>query len=148
MPLLNRHNWHEPAAYVSSSLAVITGALLGFSCDPDWLGRAGSVVICVGVLLAASRKVDRTEEAIAMQQRQFKEAMRPHVAGVLRETTAREPTWAEINVAEAEIESNVPDTITPLLKRKRRALRMHEVSLVVLGTLINGFGSWLIRSAA
>jgi hypothetical protein len=42
----------------------------------------------------------------------------------------------------------VPDSITPMLKKRRRILRLHEVGLVVSGTLINGFGPWLIRCAA
>ena len=35
-----------------------------------------------------------------------------------------------------------------LFKQRRRLLRIHEVAIVVTGTLVNGFGAWLVRSAA
>jgi hypothetical protein len=147
MPIMNRHNWHERIAYSLTAISVAAGTLLGIRHDPDWLGRAGSVIICIGVLLAASRKVDRTEETIRKHLLQSRESMRPHIAGVIRDVSNREPTWAEVHFAEAEIESNVHDNITPVLKKQRRVLRVHEVTLVIAGTLINGFGPWLLRGS-
>ena len=146
--MLNRHNWHEPAAYASTLVCLSAGWLLGTNYDPDWMSRAGSVVICIGVLLAASRKVDRQEEAVAKHQVEHQNAMRPIVASALREVKGSEPTWTEVHMAEAEIASNVPDDLTPMFKKRRRLLRLHEVALVIGGTLVNGFGPWIVRSAA
>ena len=146
---ITRHNWHEPTAYLFAAISLIGGVFLAFTGDPDWVGRSGSLVICIGVLLAASRKVDRQEEASTKHQTDFKTAMRPHIAGVLRETQSREPSFPEVHAAEMEINASVPeDKLPSLFKAKRRALRMHEVTLVIAGTLVNGFGPWLYRCAA
>ena len=51
-------------------------------------------------------------------------------------------------MAERELASNVPDNLTPMFRKRRRILRLHEVALVVGGTLVNGFGPWLVGSAA
>jgi len=110
------------------------------------MGRAGSIVICIGVLLAASRKVDKQEAAVAKHQIEYQNAMRPIIASTLRDAKGAEPPWSEVYMAQVEIASTVPDNMTPLFKKRRRLLRLHEVSLVIGGTLVNGFGPWIVQS--
>jgi glycerol dehydrogenase-like iron-containing ADH family enzyme len=144
---ITKSNWQEPTAYASAVLAVALGVYWGATCDPAWISRAGSVVIVCGVLLAASRKIDLLQAKatdflaahkvsefnaiIADYQNSDGTPIREDQATSLRETIYRE--------AQSETEA--------LINQRRRVFKLHEVAIVVAGTIINGFGEWFLKLA-
>lgn len=142
---ITKLNWQEPTAYTAALAAVAAGLYWGVSCDPAWLSRAGSVVIVCGVLLAASRKIELLQEKVSdflanHSATEFDAILSEHQnadgtpigdkqAQNLRETIYRE-TQSEI---------------AALIDQRRRVFKLHEVGIVVAGTLVNGFGEWLLK---
>lgn len=142
---ITKLNWQEPTAYAAALVAVAAGLYWGVSCDPAWLSRAGSVVIVCGVLLAASRKI---------------ELLQAKVSGFLanHSTTEFDAILLEHQNADGtpirdeqaqnlrkEIYGEIQSEIASLIDQHRRVFKLHEVGIVVAGTLVNGFGEWILK---
>jgi len=140
MPRITKLNWQEPTAYGCAVIATIVGAYASIKCDPAWLSRAGSIVIVCGVLLAASRKI---------------ELLQAKVAGFIANHSATEfdailaehknPDGSSISKSQGEklrkeIYAEAQSEIASLIEERRRVFKLHEVAIVIAGTLINGFG--------
>ena len=141
---LTKLNWQEPVAYAASIVVFVLGLALGKIYDPAWLGRAGSLVIVCGVLLAASRKIDilhiKARALIeAHREREFKSILSEFNSPDGSPITAEQAKELEQRIyAEAEKE------LGGLIEERRRVFKLHEVSIVIAGTLINGFGEWAL----
>ena len=145
--VLTKFNWQERAAYGIAALAASLGTIAGFSNDPDWLGRAGSVVIVAGVLLAASRKMDLLHEAILDFIKENTPIAYASARQGLTRKNGREPTESEILELASNVLASMTEDITDEIDRLRRVFKLHEITLVVAGTFLNGFGPWVIKSA-
>jgi hypothetical protein len=139
-------NWQEPAAYAASIAAFIAGLFLGHAYDPAWLGRAGSVIIVCGVLLASSRKIDILHiKARALIDAHREKEFQP----LLSEFT--NPDGSPITKDQAKklkkrIYAEAEKEIGELIEERRHVFKLHEVSIVVAGTLINGLGELTLRT--
>lgn len=147
MSRITEFNWQEPTAYIVSITSLVLGISLGLAYDPAWLGRFGSVIIVCGVLLAASRKFDVLHaKALAVAKAHRREKF----SAILSEFQNADgsPISSE-SAAELEerVYSDAEKEIATELDRRRRVFKIHEVSLVILGTLTNGFGEWVLRTA-
>ena len=139
-------NWQEPTAYAASIAAFVAGIFLGQAYDPAWLGRAGSVIIVCGVLLAASRKIDILHiKAKALIESHREKEFQSLLAEFTNSdgspiTTEQAKELKQCIYAEAEKD------IGALIEERRHVFKLHEVSIVVAGTLINGFGEWALKT--
>lgn len=142
---LTKLNWQEPTAYACAFIATALGVYAGLKCEPAWLSRAGSVVVVCGVLLAASRKIEllqaKTDEFIAKHSTTefdaiLAENVNPDGSPITKEQgeRLRNKIYAE---AQSEIAS--------LIDERRRVFKLHEVAIVIVGTLLNGFGEWIMK---
>lgn len=145
MPRFTKLNWQEPTAYVCAAVAIGVGLYAGIKCDPAWLSRAGSVVIVCGVLLAASRKIEllHAKAAELIDEHSDKEFdallaqhQKPNSSPITEEQAKkiRKQTYDIVN-----------NKITTLIEERRRIFKLHELAIVIAGTLINGFGEWAIK---
>lgn len=142
---LNKHNWHEPAAYCTVLLVTVFGVWAGLKYEPAWLGRSGSLVIVIGVLLAASRKVETLSEIVLKFVDQHRKKNSNLVRDEYRKLKMTEPTGAEVRALEDAVYQSAKDEIAVLMNERRWILKLHEVAIVVAGTLLNGFGEWIMK---
>lgn len=49
---------------------------------------------------------------------------------------------------EKRVFSDAHQTVAVIVHDMRRVFKLHEVFLVTLGTLVNGFGPWLVKLLA
>mgnify|MGYP003608634247 CR=1 FL=1 len=65
----------------------------------------------------------------------------------LTRKNGREPTESEILELASNVLASMTEDITDEIDRLRRVFKLHEITLVVAGTFLNGFGPWVIKSA-
>jgi hypothetical protein len=140
-------NWQEPTAYAASVVALAVGLCLGWVCDPAWLARAGSVVIVNGVLLASSRKIDLLYEKVKALVNAHRASEFQAVLSEFINRNGTAITSAQAEALERRIYGEAHEEISMLVEERRRIFKLHEVVLVVAGTLVNGFGEWALKLA-
>jgi len=140
----------EILALLVSAIVLVVGGVLAWKTDPAWLDRAGSLIIIVGVLLAASRYhewliqrvseiIDNSPElifqkALAIVERKKGTPVSDEERNILLENIKEEFKNKE------ELKSYMHSLIEPEKKR----LKLWEIYLVVGGTFLNGFGDFII----
>ena len=116
---------------------------MAISFAPIWLNRAGSVVIVIGVLLATSRLADISEANVAkFTSDNFDKGM----AGAIRNVEETHTHILDNDQREAlrkGVYAVINEGFAGLFEDWRRRVKRYEVSLVVAGTIINGFGDWV-----
>ena len=138
-------NWQEPSAYAASIAVLVAGLALGKVYDPAWLGRAGSLVIVCGVLLAASRKIDILHIKAKTLIEDHREREFPSVLSEFNNPDESPITAEQAENLKQHVYAEVEKDLGALIDERRHVFKMHEVSIVVVGTFINGFGEWALR---
>ena len=140
-------NWQETLAYSLGIVTLLVGGYFGYTAHPDWLGRAGSLLIVYGVLLASSRKLDLLHAKVLRFIDKFRKENRKLLKDEFVKLHKRQPTEIESLTAELDVYQSAASEIAELIEERRRVFKMYEITLVVVGTVVNGFGPWLIVSA-
>lgn len=140
-----KHHAHELAAYLVAVIATILGIWSGWKYDPAWVGRAGSVVIVAGVALAASRKNETFHEKVLKFVDEHRKRNPDLVRDEFRKLEGIDPTNEQVRALEDAIYSSAKEDVAVLMNERRWAFKLHEVGIVIFGTLLNGFGQWLLE---
>ena len=131
-------------------LAAIVALAYGWHCcsagDADPIGRAGSVVIVCGVLLASSRKIELLPEKVKGFLQDYAAREPDLVRGKLRRATGKEAVDGQPQLTQEELFAEFDAAIKDLVEKRKRVFKMHELILVVGGTLINGLGAWMLKT--
>lgn len=140
-------NWQETVATLLGVATLVAGVYLGFKINADWLGRAGSLLIVYGVVLATTRKFDVLHSKVL----KFIDAYRKNNKALLRDEFykmhKRQPTDVEALSAELDVYQSAMVDMADLIDERRRVFKAFEVALVIIGTVVNGFGPWLVTCA-
>lgn len=124
--------------------ALVTGVRLGFGDEGAWLSRMGSVITVIGVLLAGSRKFDalRIKAVAVISEHEEKE-----FSSVIERIRAERPKLSEGQLAELKdkVYALTREAIEGEIQSLQRVFKIHELILVVVGTVLNGFGEWIIK---
>lgn len=136
---------HETVAYFVAILATICGVWAGVVYEAAWLGRAGSVVIVAGVSLAASRKIDTLSAKVLDFIDKYRKDNPDLVRDVCKELGDDPLTPERIIAVEGSVYDSAQKELGELIKNRRRLFKLHEVVIVIYGTLLNGFGEWLVK---
>jgi hypothetical protein len=136
--------WQETLALLLGIATLVAGGYLGYTTHPDWVGRAGSLLIVYGVLLATTRKFDLLHTKVLKFLEDFRKKNKTLIPEELPKLHQREPTCCETLAAELDVYQSAIYDIAELIDERRRAFKVYEISLVIVGTLVNGFGPWLI----
>jgi len=136
----------EIIAVIVTALLLVIGVFLGWNYEPEWLNRAGTLIIVVGVIFAVTdlpealerrvRSIQRITNALvfnswlAEQEEQKKEIFTPSQLEALRSE------YNKLNEPETERKSALP---------KKRFLFI-EAAIICIGTIVNGFGDWAIKT--
>lgn len=112
------------------------------------LAGAGAVVIVCGVLLASSRWLDRLQGDVStfIESRRLTE----HET-IRRQMTSPKgipPSDADVDEVFNQVMKDGSRIVDSLIDARKRVLKLHEVGLVCVGTLINGFAPALSNAVA
>lgn len=143
---LTKFNWQEPVAYSTTFLSILIGLELGVEFDPAWLGRAGSIVVVIGILLASSRKLDLLRRHVQKLNDQWFDKAAEKSLGQLEGdglAVSEEVKVKLLTRMRVEITKDFDDEID----HRTQIFKRHEVVIVIIGTLLNGCGEWLLRSS-
>jgi len=134
---------HEKWAVSLATVILIAGVAIAWFYGPSWINRSGSLVIVVGVLLAISRLADLTETKVsALMNEQFENGMQ-HAIQEIEATHGHTLTPAQREALGQSVRISMSRGFSAMFEDWRKRVKRFEVSLVVVGTLVNGFGDWL-----
>ncbi|MBV8634918.1 MAG: hypothetical protein JO002_10545 [Burkholderiaceae bacterium] len=142
---LTRFTWQEPAAYSLSILLLVSGGYLSLSYDPDWMGRAGSLIIVCAVLLASSRKFDVLQAQAITFINERAQHEKEEIKKILTTPAGNMPSDEEVDAMVNKILEDSHGVVEEIIDDRRRVFKIHEIILVIVGTLINGFGPWIAK---
>jgi hypothetical protein len=140
------HHFREVISSLLTLVVTVGGFYLAWTVNPAWLNRAGAAIIIIGVLAATSRLQDWIEQ----------KAHR-YIAENLESTAAQVITELESQHGEFSVElkqtirskagERLINHLATTFESDKRRMKSWEVTLVVLGTFLNGFGDWLVTIA-
>lgn len=139
-----KSRWREIAAYLVSAFIVLCGGYFSVHYEAVWLNRAGSLVICVGIVFAASR----VNEVLSAKVGKFVAENFERVFSTELKRLQEECSQPISAIKQSELKEKLCRDVmgevgTSLDERKRR-FKLHEVIIIIVGTLLNGFGDWLV----
>jgi hypothetical protein len=128
-----------------TSILFIGGAIGGYFNDPLWLNRCGSLIIVVAVVVAAIKLKD----ILGQQIQKFVEKNEPAQLALLYE--AYEKFWGgkipedfKANLTR-DVREKTESTFSAYIEKRVGRVKRVEISLLVIGTLTNGFGDVLVN---
>jgi hypothetical protein len=134
---------HEKLAVILAGASLFIGLILAWCFTPVWLNRAGSLVIVIGVLLATSRLTDISQANVEnLISDNFDKGMAEAIRNI-EETHGHILGNDQREALRKGVYASITNGFSGLFEDWRRRVKRYEVSLVVAGTLINGFGDWL-----
>jgi len=130
-------SYHELVAVVITLLLLVLGYLWGMYTTPNNFTRVGELIIVTGILFAGldlSGRLSLVDEWVAATI----ERIRPVV---LPAWSRKDQEKAQAKIERREIlESHVTTDVKQATDKARSRLRFIEVSILILGSLICGFG--------
>ncbi|OHC68514.1 MAG: hypothetical protein A3H93_04830 [Rhodocyclales bacterium RIFCSPLOWO2_02_FULL_63_24] len=134
---------HEKWAVSLATVILLAGVAIAWFHGPSWINRSGSLVIVVGVLLAISRLADLTETNVSeLMNAHFENGMQRAVQDI-EATHGHVLTPAQREALGQGVRSSMSRGFSAMFEDWRIRVKRFEVSLVIVGTLVNGFGDWL-----
>lgn len=139
----------EILALLASGIVLVVGGVLAWQTNPVWLNRAGSIIIIIGVLLAASRfhewMVQNVSESIQKNPELFfQEALAVSKKQKGAPLTDDERTSVLANIKAYIDKEGLTNYMNSLIEPDKKRLKLWEIYLVVGGTFLNGFGDYII----
>ena len=134
----------EICALIASAVMLAVGSYLAWNYNPAWLNRAGTLIIIIGVLLAASRFHDWVQQKMAGFIEANYETISQDALAAL-EKRANEPLSEEKRASfRSTVKERILNDLGSLFEPDKRRLKLWEIYLVVCGTFLNGFGDYII----
>jgi len=136
-----KSSYHEKLAIVITLVILILGYVWGMYSRPFNFARSGSLIIVTGIIFAALDLTDRLalvdEWVVATLER-----IRPTMISAWSKK-GQEKTNEKIKRREI-LEENFTSRIKEATDKARGRLRFIEVSILILGTLVYGFGDLIV----
>lgn len=134
---------HEKWAVFLAAVILLAGLAIARFHGSTWINRSGSLVIVVGVLLAMSRLADLAETKVsALIDEHFKNGMQ-HAIQEIESTHGHVLTHEQREALGRGVRVSMSRGFSAMFENWRIRVKRFEVSLVIVGTLVNGFGDWL-----
>lgn len=127
----------------------VAGVLMGSYCDPTYLNRFGSLIIIVGVVITAIKLSDIIDKQFEVVVSKHHNEQMDLLFDAYKSFWGGDLTGAFKDQLRKNVELNIANAVADYKKRRIDRLKKVEISVVVFGTFVNGFGDLLInRSAA
>ncbi|MFG0540172.1 hypothetical protein ACF8EA_08195 [Pseudomonas sp. YQ_5] len=127
-----------------SATVLGVGVWAGFTKEAVWLNRCGSLIIVVGVAVAAFKLKD-------ILQQQIEDFRKKHEPEQLKQLEdAWEKFWGgPLDASFKErllqgVRNKTEEVFRTYIQRRVERVRNVEISLLILGTMVNGFGDWVV----
>jgi predicted membrane protein DUF2335 len=133
----------EHRALLLGAACFIVGLILAFCINPAWLSRFGSLIIVVGVIYGFTDWPDLTEKRLRGRVQEFK--IPSELDNLLKDYDAVGSGYAGRITEMAQREHD--HRMQLLAKILMYQLRSVEIALICFGTVVNGFGEWLVQVA-
>lgn len=122
----------------------IAGFTIGFFGDSVWLNRFGSLIIVLGVLIAAIKISDiLTQQITQFMDQTHKEQVKDLVDANKSFFGGSLPAGYQEKLEEA-VTKDVHKVFAAYKQRRVDRVKWVEIGVVVFGTLTNGFGDYLL----
>jgi hypothetical protein len=134
-------SYHESVAIIITLVILISGYVWGMYTRPENFVRTGSLIIITGIIFAAldlSGRQTLVDEWVAARLRNSRPAILPASSKKDEERVKAQKDQREI------LEENVTSGVKEATDKARMRLRFIEVSIVILGSLIHGFGDLVV----
>jgi hypothetical protein len=138
-------SWQEPLAYFVSVASLVTGALFAGKGIADAMAGAGAMAVVCGVLLASSRKIDALHTKTINFINSRRESERLSIKEMMTSSKGSTPSDKEVDEIVETVLKDGAAIIGELIDERRRAFKIHELILVIAGTLVNGFGPFIAK---
>jgi len=136
--------WIDTLALALSVVVLGAGIYLAWFISPVWLNRAGSIIIIIGVSVAASR----FHEWLQKKADEFIEANYKAVFNDVVESIEKEKSIKlseqERDRLNSELKSHVHKGLASVIEDDKRRVKLYEIYLVIGGTFLNGFGDYFV----
>ena len=134
---------HEKWAVSLATVILLAGVAIAWFHGLSWINRSGSLVIVVGVLLAISRLTDLTESKVStLMDENFENGMQRAIQDI-ESTHGHKLTPAQREALCQGVRISMSRGFSAMFEDWRIRVKRFEVSLVIVGTIVNGFGDWL-----
>lgn len=140
----------EIIALFASAVALVAGGVLAWQSNPTWLNRAGSIIVIIGILLAASRFHEWMAHKVSKSIEKNPDLFF-HKVLELYEKRKGAPLTDEERVSMSEIikeehadKEGIMAFLSSLLEPDKKRLKLWEINIVVVGTFLSGFGDYMI----
>jgi len=155
---------HEIIAFLAAAIFLAGGLYLALFLEEIWLNRTGALIIIVGVLLASSRFHEKKLiEMRAKSEKEFESHFKTlgqvyegwdkvmdaleNVNDIKTNINIKKIDLAkkiELVEMESELKTLIKEMYDELHTKSKIIIKKYEIILIVLGTLLNGFGDLLI----
>jgi len=134
----------EIIAFLITAVVLIVGSYLALCFNAVWLNRSGSLVIIIGVMLAASRYHEWLhKEAMDYVETNFEKIIQTYTPSLAIKNDAENLTNDESSFR-VDLLKGVGEEIKARYEPDKRRLKIWEVYLVIGGTFLNGFGDYIV----
>ena len=136
--------WVDCAALLSSFAALAGGLYLAWNSSPIWLNRAGSLMVIIGVVLAASRFHQWLEYWTSTFFERNYDSLFGDVAAEIGKQQG-DPLAPELRHAlRSRVKRGIQKQLMAKFEGDRTRFRLYELYLIIGGTFLNGFGDYLV----
>jgi hypothetical protein len=136
--------WVDCVALLGSSATLAAGVYLASTSSPVWLNRAGSLIVIIGVILAASRFHQWLEHwTSTFFERNYDSVFKDVAAEIGKQQG--DPLSPEFRDAlRSGVKERVQKRLVAKFEADRTRFKLYELYLIVGGTFLNGFGDYLV----
>ena len=138
---ITKDEWHSIYATIG---LIVGGYVLAIAiCDPDMFARFGALIVCIGVIFSVKglpQLLDAVQPIFEQETQRLRDAIEAACIGHEFEENIREAMSKTVEPKITELEQKMSRTMFSV---KNRLLRI-EGAIVIIGTLVWGFGDYLV----
>ena len=134
-------SYHEKVAVGIALTILILGYVWGMYTEPFNFARAGSLIVATGIIFAAldlSGRITLVDEWVVARLNRIRPTLLPAATKKGQEKAQEKIERREI------LEGNVTSGVKEATDHARGRLRVIEVTILILGTLVWGFGDLIV----
>jgi len=113
---------------------------------PLWLGRIGALIIVVGVIFAVTNLPEALERRVRAVQNVTNAIVFNSLITEQEEKEKRSFSKSEQELLRGEFEKITKPEIERKASLPKRRFLAVEATIICLGTMVNGFGEWVIET--
>jgi len=136
--------WIDIGAILSSALVLVGGSYLAWTVSPVWLNRAGSVIIVIGLVVAALRFHEWFDQKVSeFVSNNYSSVLNDAIDEIIGEEELSISGEDRVRLHSLSM-TKTNDMLSAVIARNNHRMQIYEIYLVIAGTLLNGFGDYVV----